>query len=147
MKILLSIKPKYIEKIFKGEKRYEYRKSIFKNKDVESIIVYATKPIDRVIGEFTFDKIIEDDPKDLWDRTYRYSGINKEDFMKYFEGREKGFALCIDKIIKYPYPLELSEIDPTIKAPPQSFRYIPYYCMKHIRKRLDIYCVVFFLFD
>ena len=30
MKILLSIKPEYAHKIFSGEKKFEYRKIIFK---------------------------------------------------------------------------------------------------------------------
>ena len=30
MKVLLSIKPEFVEKIFSGEKRFEYRKNIFK---------------------------------------------------------------------------------------------------------------------
>ena len=124
MKILLSIKPEYVEKIFKGEKRYEYRKSIFKNKDVESIIVYATKPVGKVIGEFTFDEIIEDTPNDLWNRTRKYSGIKKKDYTQYFKKRKKGFAICINGIVKYEHPLELSEVSPEIKVAPQSFRYV-----------------------
>ena len=32
MKVLLSIKPEFAEKIFNGTKKYEFRKSIFKNK-------------------------------------------------------------------------------------------------------------------
>ena len=35
MKVLLSIKPEYVDKIFSGEKRYEYRKSMFKNKNID----------------------------------------------------------------------------------------------------------------
>ena len=30
MKVLLSIKPEFVEKIFSGEKRFEYRKFAFK---------------------------------------------------------------------------------------------------------------------
>ena len=38
MKVLLSIKPEFAEKIFNGTKKYEFRKSIFKNKDVDKVI-------------------------------------------------------------------------------------------------------------
>jgi len=37
MKILLSIKPEYAEKIFAGTKKYEFRRSIFKNPDVKTV--------------------------------------------------------------------------------------------------------------
>lgn len=42
MKILLSIKSQYVEKIASGEKRYEYRKVKFRCKDISSIIVYSS---------------------------------------------------------------------------------------------------------
>lgn len=32
MKVLLSIKPEFANKIFEGTKRFEFRKSIFKKK-------------------------------------------------------------------------------------------------------------------
>lgn len=44
MSVLLSIKPKYIEKIKKGVKLYEFRRVIFKQ-DISEIYVYATAPI------------------------------------------------------------------------------------------------------
>ena len=44
MKIILSIKPQYCEEIFAGEKRFEYRRKIFKQ-SVDSVLVYATSPM------------------------------------------------------------------------------------------------------
>ena len=49
MYVLMSIKPKYVEKILSGEKKYEYRKTLLK-KDVESILVYSTSPVKKVYG-------------------------------------------------------------------------------------------------
>ena len=36
-KILMSIKPEYVDKIFSGEKKYEYRKRLCKKK-IDTII-------------------------------------------------------------------------------------------------------------
>lgn len=124
MKILLSIKPEYAEKIFQGQKKYEYRKRIFKRTDVNVVIVYATKPIGKVIGEFEIDEILEDDPIAIWEQTKKYSGIDKEDYLKYFGANKKGFALSIKNTIIYQKSLELSELDSKIKSAPQSFMYI-----------------------
>ena len=52
MRVLLSIKPEFALKIFDGSKRYEYRRSIFKRGGVTKIVVYASDPIQKVIGEF-----------------------------------------------------------------------------------------------
>ena len=44
MKVLLSIKPEFANKIFEGTKRFEFRKSIFK-KEVKTVVVYASSPL------------------------------------------------------------------------------------------------------
>lgn len=124
MKVLLSIKPEYAKKIFKGEKKYEYRKRIFKRTDIKSILVYVTKPVGKVIGEFEIAEILEDDPAVIWQQTKEYSGINEKDFRQYFKGKQKGFALSIKSTNVYQYPLELCEVDSKIKVAPQSFMYI-----------------------
>ena len=79
MKVLLSIKPQYAERIFAGKKKYEYRKSVFKRDDIDTIVVYVTKPVGKVIGEFKIDEILEDTPNVIWKKTKSYSGIEKKD--------------------------------------------------------------------
>ena len=49
MKILLSIKPEFVKEIFSGKKKFEYRKSIFTNKKVTSVIVYSTMPVGQIV--------------------------------------------------------------------------------------------------
>jgi predicted transcriptional regulator len=44
MKALLSIKPEFVDKIISGEKKYEYRKRIFKQK-IEAVVIYCTMPV------------------------------------------------------------------------------------------------------
>ena len=124
MKVLLSIRPEYAKRIFEGSKKYEYRKRIFKRTDVDTIVVYATKPIGKVIGEFKIDKILRDDPMAIWEMTKGYSGIEKKDYVEYFKDNEKGYALSIKDTNIYKEPLELYEIYPKIKTAPQSFMYI-----------------------
>ena len=58
MKVLLSIKPEFVEEIIEGRKKFEYRKSIFTRTDVSSVVVYATKPFGKVVGEFEIGSII-----------------------------------------------------------------------------------------
>ena len=52
MKVLLSINPPYVDKIFNGEKKFEYRRAIFKDNSVDTIVIYSTSPIKKVVGEF-----------------------------------------------------------------------------------------------
>lgn len=122
MHVLLSIKPEFVEKIFNGTKSYEFRRTLFKNQDIQSIIVYASSPVKKVIGEFLIDHIIEENISSLWEMTKHKSGIEKEYFLEYFKGKEKGYAIKIKSTIKYKTYLDIN-LDFGVR-PPQSFLYI-----------------------
>ncbi|PEA54518.1 hypothetical protein CON64_12490 [Bacillus pseudomycoides] len=123
MKVLLSIKPEFVQEIILGKKRFEYRKSIFKRKDISSVVVYATKPYGKVVGEFEIEDILMDKPYNIWKKTKDYSGITKSYFNSYFEGRQTGFAIQIKEFKEYEVPLDLLDFDNTLKVAPQSFCY------------------------
>ncbi len=123
MKVLLSIKPEFVERIFSGEKKFEYRKAIFKKQGIKNIVIYSTMPEGKVVGEFSVGKIHKSSPSELWDKTKKYSGVNKSFYDSYFEDRENGYAIEISDVIKYDTPMTLSALGENIFAP-QSFRYL-----------------------
>jgi len=121
--VLLSIKPEFVEKIFEGSKRYEFRRCIFKNKEINKVFVYASFPVQKVIGEFEIDDILTLDVNKLWQKTKKYSGIEEEPFYNYFLGKNIGHAIKISKTRRYKMPLDLQErFD--LERPPQSFAYV-----------------------
>ena len=123
MKALLSIKPQFVEKIFSGEKKFEYRKVVFAQKNIKTIVVYATMPVGKIVGEFSFDEILELSPTELWAKTKDFSGVEKQFYDEYFEGRTKAFAIRIKKVTLYKTPI--NPYDSVEKfTPPQSFSYI-----------------------
>lgn len=124
MRVLLSIKPEFVEEIIEGRKKFEYRKSIFKRDDVSSVVVYATKPYGKIVGEFQIENIIQDRPSNIWKETKQYSGISRKLFNEYFNGRDTGFAIQIKDFIKYDIPMDLNYFNENITVAPQSFRYI-----------------------
>lgn len=121
MKIILSIKPEFANKIFEGNKKFEFRRNIFKNKDVSKVIVYASSPICKVIGEFEIGQILFKDLNTLWEETKEFSGITKDYFYDYFVGKENGFALEVRRVKRYKKALCIKESFG--KEPPQSFAY------------------------
>ena len=123
MKVLLSIKPEYAEKILQGEKRFEFRKSIFKNPGFKTVIMYATMPVGKVIGEFDFEEVLSDNPKQIWRLTSTFSGITKKFFNDYFDGRELAHAIKVAAVRRYETPKSLKDYIPS-GAAPQSFCYI-----------------------
>ncbi|MBA0884508.1 ASCH domain-containing protein [Flavobacterium undicola] len=122
MEVILSIKPEYANKIFNGSKKFEFRRSIFKNKEVTKIIVYASSPISKIIGEFEIAKILHEDLKSLWKLTKQSSGITEKYYYDYFIGKENGFALEVKKVKLYKEVVCIKEVYGI--SPPQSFAYV-----------------------
>ena len=122
MKVLLSIKPEFAFKIFDGTKKYEFRKSIFKRKDIESVVVYASYPVQMVIGEFKIKNILNDDLETIWEKTSAYAGISKPYYDEYFANKDTAFAIQVGRYSRYRNPKHLSDFN--VSCPPQSFMYV-----------------------
>lgn len=122
MRVLLSIKPEFAERIFNGTKRFEYRRAIFKDKNIKTVVVYASSPVQKVIGEFEIQAILQDDLDTLWKKTRKHAGIEEDFFYKYFVNKNQGFAIEIKNTKRYRKSLCLKE-DLNL-TPPQSFLYL-----------------------
>ena len=121
-KILISIKPEYVNEILSGRKKYEYRKVKAKKDNVDKMIVYATAPIMKVVAEIEILNILEDSPDLIWEYTKKYSGITKSFYDKYYKNKDTAVAYQLGRIEEYDVPKELSELG--ISYSPQSFIYI-----------------------
>ena len=123
MNVLLSIKPQYVKEIIAGRKKYEFRKSIYKTKNVKKIYIYSSSPEQRIVAMFTPSEVIEDSPVNLWRKYKNNAGISKDDFFNYFENKASGFAISIDFLQIFPDPINPKDIISEF-TPPQSFQYI-----------------------
>ena len=123
MKVLLSIKPEYVEKIFTGEKKFEYRKSIFSRKNVKTVVIYCTMPVGKVVGEFQIGEILSAPPVEIWGITKEFAGVNEFFFHEYFKDKNLAHAIQIENIIVYNQAKTLNEILRNNTAP-QSFCYL-----------------------
>ena len=123
MFVILSIKPKYIEAILKGEKKYEFRKRIFKRDNLKKALMYSTSPVKKVVGSFNIGEITENHPDVLWEEFHEQSGIKDEDFFKYYRNANKGFAIEIKNVMEFKDPIDPWATIPNF-SPPQSFSYI-----------------------
>ncbi len=119
MNAILSIKPQFVEEIVAGKKKFEYRKSVFKQ-PVEKVYVYASAPISKVIGEFQPVDVVTGTPKDVWKETQKLSGITKQFFDEYYKGRKTAYAIVIQNFVKY----ESQVILPKGMHAPQSYCYV-----------------------
>jgi len=130
MKVILSIKPKYVERILSGEKKYEFRKVIFK-KDVDEVIIYASSPVKKFVASFKIKKIIKDKPSKLWIKCNGESGVNEIEFFEYFQNKESGYAIKITDLQEFHVPVDPQSLLKGFIAP-QSFQYCLYNLMVSI---------------
>lgn len=122
MEVLLSIKPKYVRRIIAGQKKYEFRKSVFKKEEVREIVVYSSSPEKKIIGTFQIGGILEETPEKIWDLCKNEAGIDRGEFFAYFKEKPLAYALQIQNFTKFPQPIDPYKINPDFK-PPQSYCY------------------------
>jgi predicted transcriptional regulator len=123
MRVLLSIKPEYAEKILNGTKRFEYRKAAPRNQAVRTMVLYATQPIGKVVGEVEIAGVLREGPDVLWEQTSKASGITRAFFDAYFSGRELAVAIAVCRPRRYAKPIDLEAVSGS-PTPPQSFQYL-----------------------
>lgn len=121
MKVLMSIRPQYVEKIFSGKKIYELRRKIFK-KDVKTIVVYASSPVMQVIGEVDIEQIISDTPFNIFQKFKENICISQKDYFDYFADTDIAYAIKIQKARQYSNPKRLNDFG--VKRAPQSYIYL-----------------------
>jgi len=119
---LLPIKPRFAELIIKGKKKVEFRKRK-PNNEVSHIVLYATKPIKKILGYFEVSYIDQDSPETLWARYKKVGGVTYEEFKTYYSSSEIGVAIVVGKVWALRTPISLSILTKLL-IPPQDFVYL-----------------------
>jgi predicted transcriptional regulator len=117
---LLSIHPQYADAIMRGDKRVEFRKQPFA-RPVEHVVIYATAPVQRIVGTFRVAGCDVAEPAELWRRYGDVGGIERDDFEGYYGRRSSGVAIAIEGS-PIPMDLPLDVVDQV--RPPQGFAYL-----------------------
>ena len=121
-KLLLPIKPKYVDAIIAGTKRVEYRTRIRKDSEVTTALIYRSGDLKKIVAEFTIGGIIEGSPEQVWKQTKELGGIEEKDYFQYFANRNIAYAYQICNLVIYPEAISLSSLG--IEKAPMSFMYI-----------------------
>ncbi|MEJ7623784.1 MAG: ASCH domain-containing protein [Pyrinomonadaceae bacterium] len=124
--ILLSIQPIYAEKIFKGLKTVELRKSFPKMSEGQSVIIYVSTPVKAIVGGFNVSKIVTAPPDEIWKIAGDQACVSRDFFDEYYADANTGHAIFIGDVWKYESSLTLDSLRIIIHnfTPPQNFRYL-----------------------
>jgi predicted transcriptional regulator len=122
--VLMSIEPKWAEQILEGSKKWEYKKycSIAQG---TRIIIYATKPVQALVGEFTVGERLEKPVDELITQTIHETKHTKEEILNYFNGVQIGSALRVVNPKRYK-KVKLEEIRKKLPGfrPPMKYKSI-----------------------
>ena len=124
--VLLSVRPKYADKIFEHTKTVELRRvrpKLLEKGDL--VLLYVSSPVQALAGAFKVDKIIEKPLKDLWRIVRKKSGITRQEFDNYYDGVSVGVGIFfkVQDVQQLDEPITLDILKAQSFHPPQGFRY------------------------
>lgn len=148
--VMLSIQPKWVEKIASGKKTVEVRKTAPKLEPPFKCYIYCTKhpkgliTVNRqnevcnckVVGEFVCDKIFDicieiSKPDDLPGYPFPCTGLTDKEILQYLGNGKTGYGWHISDLVIYEEPKPLSEFVLAntqhychLQRPPQSWCYV-----------------------
>jgi predicted transcriptional regulator len=120
--VVMSVHPRFAEAIMDGRKKVEFRKRALAD-DVTVVWVYATAPVQRIIGYFEVDGTHTADPADLWQEFADVGCIDRADFDRYYAGSATGAGITIRKAVRLDVPALIADLLPS-GVPPQSYAYV-----------------------
>ena len=92
---IISIHPRHAYAILDGAKTIELRRRIPPLTVGTRLWIYATRPVGAVIGVATVERIVRDDPAQIWLEFGDQSGIDRGDFDAYFDGSSVAIGLLL----------------------------------------------------
>jgi predicted transcriptional regulator len=123
--LLMSIKPKYAEKLFSGTKLVEIRRRFARRWVGCRVAFYASKPLSALVGEATINSVTCGRPDDIWADFGWRIGCSFDEFETYTTRSSQVCAIELSNVLPYRSPLPLAQMVHLSRRdlkPPQSFR-------------------------
>lgn len=122
--LLMSIKPKYIDKLYNGDKVIEIRKRFNPRWRGCRATIYSSAPTQAIYGFATIKDVDRGPPNRIWEKYKDKIGCSREEFDDYTKGSKKVYAIPLNSFENYIAPLPLDQITMLIRKdlhPPQSY--------------------------
>jgi len=123
--VVLSVQPRYSDKIFEGKKTIELRRRFpIAAPPGTTAFIYSTSPVRAMVGSAEIEDVVRMPITKIWTQFGKKAQVTKTDFDEYFSGLKEGFALNISNARQFARPVNLMELRVRFGfAPPQSFLY------------------------
>lgn len=123
-RILISIKPKYADRILAGTKLVEVRNRFSQRWLGCRAVLYASRPLSSLVGEATISAISRGSPAEIWSTYGSRIGVECQEFEEYAGSSGELSAIELDDVTPYLEPVSLAQLSHLTNAdlrPPQSF--------------------------
>jgi predicted transcriptional regulator len=117
----MAIHPRYADAILEGEKLVEFRKRKLAD-DITTVLIYATAPVQKIVGEFSIKRTVVDEPSSIWATFGEVGVIDESSFDEYYASSTHAVAFLVDEALRYKRPRALSDVQGN--SIPQSFYYV-----------------------
>jgi len=123
--VVLSIKPVHSEKILNGSKTVELRRRFPMSAPNGALAhIYSTSPVKAMVGTAVIRDVRRLPVEQIWAEFESTVSLARDQFDRYLEGLDHGFALVFEDVRAFVRHLPLSELRKKFGfEPPQSFLY------------------------
>jgi predicted transcriptional regulator len=124
--VLMSVRPRYIEKILSGEKTVELRRRFPDTSMMGAqAFLYSSSPTCAVVAQAVIGDVKKLSVAYIWRKFGAAACISKEDFQAYFEGLDEGVVIILDDVLALKEKVGVAELREEYGiVPPQSYRYL-----------------------
>ena len=125
MPLLLSLKPRFAELVFMGEKTVELRRRIASTMAGREVFIYVSSPERMIRGGFRVADVWSSDPETVWGEVASRAGVVKAEYDAYYKGCGIAHALALSDVWAHEAPVEIEGVRRALPGfrPPQSWRY------------------------
>lgn len=123
-RILMSIRPKYAERIISRSKDVEVRRRFSDRWLGCRAVLYGSNPLSSLVGEATISAINRDTPERIWSNYGPRLGAELAEFKEYVGSSIEVSAIELTDVTPYLAPISLTQLSHLINSdlhPPQSF--------------------------
>ncbi|MHB8792895.1 MAG: ASCH domain-containing protein [Thermoleophilia bacterium] len=121
---IISLKPRYVDKILAGEKTVELRRRTVRLQMGTRLWIYATMPVGALLAVSEITNVFVGSPEEIWKKYKSRMGITKEEFDRYVKGCMNVTAIELSSIRRIENSLTLSLLRAKFAQfhPPQFFK-------------------------
>ena len=124
--VVLSIRPKFIDRILDGRKTIELRRRfpVTTQGDRAIALLYSTSPIQSIVAVANLRSVTELPVHALWRQFGAAAAVTRDEFDAYFQGVSSGYALRLTSVKQLVKPIHLTDLASKFEfSPPQSYCY------------------------